>query len=298
MQIDSLMLFLAVVDYTNFSQAAFEKNISQSSLSKHIKNLEDEFGTKLFDRTSHQIKLTDAGKVFLEHAEIIVREYFALRKAMDSFNGTNKITVRIISTPVFHLYDFSTLIKEFLLRYPGIRIQINEAPMFSIVKELGRLSVDLALVRSATFPDKENYRFFTLVDDEIRFLCHNNHRLAQAEEVSIDDINKEELVLLNPAVYEYIELLKKDGFHIDHEKSYINVHNGFTISEYIQKIGFSSIMMGNMAEQLCKNNNIRSIPIKGRPQASLDIVVEKKHMSDGAKLFIEFATGFFKKRRP
>ena len=73
--IEQLKYFLAVEKYKNFSVASYELCISQSSLSKQIKALENELDTILFDRTTRNITLTDTGKEFLIYAKYSIKSY-------------------------------------------------------------------------------------------------------------------------------------------------------------------------------------------------------------------------------
>ena len=73
--IEQLKYFLAVEKYKNFSVASYELCISQSSLSKQIKALENELATILFDRTTRNITLTDTGKEFLIYAKNSIKSY-------------------------------------------------------------------------------------------------------------------------------------------------------------------------------------------------------------------------------
>ena len=73
--IEQLKYFLAVEKYKYFSVASYELCISQSSLSKQIKALENELDTILFDRTTRNITLTDTGKEFLIYAKNSIKSY-------------------------------------------------------------------------------------------------------------------------------------------------------------------------------------------------------------------------------
>lgn len=73
--IEQLKYFLVVEKYKNFSVASYELCISQSSLSKQIKALENELDTILFDRTTRNITLTDTGKEFLIYAKNSIKSY-------------------------------------------------------------------------------------------------------------------------------------------------------------------------------------------------------------------------------
>ena len=75
MNIDHLREFSFLADSLNFSATAKHFFLSQSVLSKHIAAMEDELHTKLFERNSHKVSLTEQGKIFQKDAEYIVRRY-------------------------------------------------------------------------------------------------------------------------------------------------------------------------------------------------------------------------------
>ena len=65
--------FVAVADHLNFSKAAKQLNLSQPPLTRHVQSLEDKLGSKLFERNTHAVAMTNAGKLFLEDARAILR---------------------------------------------------------------------------------------------------------------------------------------------------------------------------------------------------------------------------------
>ena len=68
-----LECFVAVADHLNFSKAARQLNLSQPPLTRHVQSLEEKLGTRLFNRNTHAVALTDAGALFLEDAAAILR---------------------------------------------------------------------------------------------------------------------------------------------------------------------------------------------------------------------------------
>ena len=72
MELNHVKEFIALTKTENYLEAAENLFTSQSSLSKHIKSLEAELGTTLFDRTTRQVKLNEAGKVFLKYAQHLI----------------------------------------------------------------------------------------------------------------------------------------------------------------------------------------------------------------------------------
>jgi len=289
MQIESLILFLAVVDYNSFSQAAIEKNISQSSLSKHIKGLENEYGIKLFDRKTHRIKLTKAGYIFASYAEKILSEYNGLQNSLEQFNDNERKILRIISAPVLHLYNLSELIKGFKQKWPDVQMQITESPTAFICQEIERQNFDLAFVRSSVFPPKEQYSFYHLCDDELHFVCNMHHRFAKQEEIAISELDNERFALLKPGVSEYIEGLKTCGVELNLEREIIISHNVQFITECIRDSNYVSLMMGAMADYLCENFGLVKIPLSEHPKFPLEIAINTRNFSLLAKAFIEHA---------
>ncbi len=75
MEIESLKCFVVLSDKKKFTEAAFECNMTQSTLSKKIKKMENELGVQLFNRTMHETVLTEEGKKFYKYAKSILMMY-------------------------------------------------------------------------------------------------------------------------------------------------------------------------------------------------------------------------------
>lgn len=75
MQMNKLIYFISVADNLNFTKAAKECYLAQSAISQQINSLEQELGFQLFTRTSKNVELTEAGKVFYDGVKNVVKEY-------------------------------------------------------------------------------------------------------------------------------------------------------------------------------------------------------------------------------
>ncbi|MDR1816471.1 MAG: LysR family transcriptional regulator [Clostridiales Family XIII bacterium] len=291
-----MIYFLAVVDYQSFSQAAFEQNIAQSSLSKHIQGLEDEFHVKLFNRNKHMLSLTEAGTVFAKYAEQLVQEYNTLRNRMDDYAESGKLSLRIISVPVLQMYDMSTLIAQFKNVSPEIRITLIEAPQPTVINEMNRQNVDLAIVRSNLFPKKDHYEIFPLCEDELTMVCNPRHPLAQRDEISIREISDLPLILLRPGIYDYETGLKQLGLEINLDRNAIQLHNIFTLAEYLRDTDSVTFLMGAMADMICADGTLVKIPFTEHPPFPLAVVARRQGTTRVAKQFVEFALRFYADR--
>ena len=85
MDVRQLRYFLAVAAERNFSRAAERLHMAQPPLSRQIQQLEQEVGAALFDRDSRPLALTDAGRLFYEHAVQVTRRLDAMKDAMRTF---------------------------------------------------------------------------------------------------------------------------------------------------------------------------------------------------------------------
>jgi DNA-binding transcriptional LysR family regulator len=297
MHIHSFVYFLSVVDHHSFSEAALDLHISQSSLSKHIQSLEDEFGVKLFNRNKHILSLTEAGDLFAKQAELFVKQYNAIIRSMDDYSESGKFGLKIVSVPVLHLYNLSYLIAEFKKTYPYITLQLVETSYTAIFNEMARQNFDLALVRTTAFPNSSNYTFIPLVEDELAVVCNAKHPMASRESVSIHELNTDSIVLLKPGMFDYEAGLKKLNISFDLSRSNTQLYNVFTIAKYLKEENSRQItlLMGGMADMICADGSLKKIALEEHPPFPLAIAARAGESTKSARTFIDFAKAYYSK---
>jgi DNA-binding transcriptional LysR family regulator len=149
MELRQLKYFLKAQELLSFTEAAKHLNISQSTLSQQIKQLETELDVSLFNRIGKQITLTEPGRLFTEYAEQSVR------KAEDGklmLQDLKKIRVGTVTIGVaYGLKDFfvETLIK-FSELFPQIKIKVIYEPSHSLYEKLQQAQVDFVLALHET----------------------------------------------------------------------------------------------------------------------------------------------------
>lgn len=120
----SMAVFRRVVEAKNFSAVARETNMSQSTVSKHIAALEERLGTKLLNRSTRSIQLTEAGKEYYSHCIRILNDF----QEAEASVGKGKIkptgTLRLSTSAAFGRTFIIPNLHEFLLTYPDIRIDL------------------------------------------------------------------------------------------------------------------------------------------------------------------------------
>jgi LysR family carnitine catabolism transcriptional activator len=122
-----LRYFLAVADEGAVTRAANRLRIAQPSLSQALRALEAELGAKLFDRVGRGIRVTAAGRQLVGPARQVLRAMDEARDAVASVSELRAGTLELASLPTLAVDPMASLIGRFRERYPGVRVQMQEA---------------------------------------------------------------------------------------------------------------------------------------------------------------------------
>ncbi len=165
MSLKRLQTFIEVVDRKSFSEAAIQLNLTQSAVSKQIKNLEQELGVHLLRRDQVNLAVTEAGSLAYLSGKRMIAEWSALLKACATFE--NKLTgvLRIGASTIPGTYLLPPIIKEFRDRYPHIDITINVDSSENVVKRLSQGYYDVAVVGLS--PTLEHFHSEFLTEDQL-----------------------------------------------------------------------------------------------------------------------------------
>ena len=98
MELQQLRYLCAIVETGSFSRAAEHCHVAQPSLSQQISKLEDELGTRLFDRLGRSVRLTDAGRTFLPHARNVLHQTELARSEVELFNGVCELRKHVAAS--------------------------------------------------------------------------------------------------------------------------------------------------------------------------------------------------------
>src|SRR5208283_4124074 len=161
-----LRYFIRAAELLHFTHAAESLYISQPALSAHIHQLEEEVGSPLFDRVGRNVRLTEAGKLFLDHAISAVHELEVAGKKMAAIKNLEGGTLRIASLLVFGQDKLPSWIATFNAQHPQILVVAKTGHSDYIEEELqaGRVDLGLSLL-PPTNPDFNQHPLFT--DDAV-----------------------------------------------------------------------------------------------------------------------------------
>lgn len=208
MELITIRYFLSVAKHLNFSQAAEENNISQSSFSKAIMRLERDLGVKLIDRSRHPIALTPAGKCFYDRMVAIEPQF---REAMDELTTFTKgEALRLFICP--RSYQYKMALEEFLQKETGIRIQVDETSDITEVSEAARSGKYDFVISPKPFDLPEDVRATVLYDDALYLLTAASSPLAANLEISLKELDGQDFYEAQYTKLLVLELARRFGF--------------------------------------------------------------------------------------
>src|ERR1041385_4377679 len=122
--LDGIAAFVRVVDSGSFSAAAGQLKISKSSVSAHVQRLEERLGTRLLNRTTRRLSVTEAGAAYYRHCARLLPEAEAAEQAATALQREPRGTLRISAPDSFGWRYVAPAVPSFLKRYPELAIDI------------------------------------------------------------------------------------------------------------------------------------------------------------------------------
>lgn len=190
MELRQLRYFLKASETLNFSEAAKCLYITQSTLSQQIRQLENEMGIILFERNSHEVTLTEAGKQLQPYAQkTIIAADACMQQAYDLNNmliGELNIGVTFTFSPLL-----TETVLEFAKEYPHVHINIFYKTMTELMEMLQHREVDFVLA----FKPTERYERIDshiLFNNRLMVVVNHKHPLAKKKNISIEELEQYE----------------------------------------------------------------------------------------------------------
>lgn len=186
MELRQLKYFAKVAELKSFSKAAEALYVSQSALSQQIRQLEAELGAPLLVRDSHRVRLSDAGAAFLPSALRTLAEVSNGQDCIQNVKNLCTGELNIGSTFTFSLL-LDIVVREFIQRYPGVRLNVCCRRMEELMQMLDRGEIDVALSYRPRRP-YANIASHILFDNRLVVAVSSSHPLAGAKDVGLADL--------------------------------------------------------------------------------------------------------------
>lgn len=289
MDIQHLKYFVEVAKQRNFTKASHILLVSQPSISKMIKSLEDELKVTLLDRSERQIKLTDAGAIVYEQAVKILQAVDDVYSSVNELAQAKKGTIKLGLMPTTGVLLFPNVLAGFKKEYPQIDIQMLEynGKQLKLMVEEGEIDLGITVP-----PVISEFETIPLFSEELVVLTDSEHWLTKRESVRLSDLKNESFILLTEdyALHDVVEqACMQSGFQptVAFKSSLWDL-----IGEMVTTRLGISIIPRSMVSRF-HHRNVHAISIS-EPliQWQLVLVYKKnKYLSFAARTFIEYIQG-------
>ena len=177
MEIRHLKSFIAVADSGGISKAALSLHLAQPAVSQHLRSLEREVGSPLFDRTSRGVQLTDAGLSLLDRARDVLSTVADFTNAAQLYRGESSSQVKVAMTPSLAASFIPEVLKLLGTASPHVHLMVHERPTQDALALLTSGAVELAVVRDA---EGNGVHVTPLLEEELHLALAKEHPLVDA----------------------------------------------------------------------------------------------------------------------
>lgn len=194
MELRHLRYFSALAGSLSFTRAAERVHVTQSTLSHQIRQLEEELGTRLFDRVGKRVTLTEAGETFLAYALRALQEIDQGVGALKESGADLAGSVRVGATHSFNLGFIPECVALFMRRHPTVHMTVQELAADSIVSKVSAGELDLGITYRPS--GLSELVFEPLYNEEMVLVVGKNHPLYKRKRVRMVELHRQPIALL------------------------------------------------------------------------------------------------------
>jgi DNA-binding transcriptional LysR family regulator len=260
MDFDQLNTFIQVAKLRSFSRAGQKVFRSQSAVSAQIRQLEQEYGLQLLDRSGKTVSLTPAGEVFFEYAEKFLALHAESLRAVASRSSTPCGTLAIGANEATCVYVLPNVFGEYTRRHPQVQISIYRNFSRKILEGVEDGSLDMGIV---TLPVKSaSLKVKPIFKDRIMCMVSTQNPLSQKSAVTVAEIAKQPLIFPKTGstrqLFDKIFRPYRGKLRISMEIPSISMIKRFVNAD----VGVSLISESYAADQV-RAGEAKLIPVKG-----------------------------------
>ncbi|MBI2468161.1 MAG: LysR family transcriptional regulator [Candidatus Rokubacteria bacterium] len=254
MDLRQLEVFAQVVETRSFSRAAEALHLTQSTISEHVRLLEDEVGTRLFDRLGRETVPTRAGELLYDYARRILALRTEARQALEQFLGRVSGVLQVGASTIPGEYVLPPLIGRFREKFPQVSIALQIGDTRRIVEAVLEGRVELGVVGAR--PDHRQLEAVELMPDELVAVVPPGHPWFGRRQATLEDLRAEPLIVREPGSGSRQALetaLDEAGADLDGLRVIAEMGSTSAIKQAVKAGVGVSIMSKRAVEEECKH---------------------------------------------
>jgi DNA-binding transcriptional LysR family regulator len=194
MHLQDLNVFVTVANERSFSKAAKKLHRTQPAVSQAIHRIEEDLGDRLFDRSSRNGALTEAGVLLREHAVRLLRMAAEAEAAVRELQQVRRGRV-LIGANEAAVHSVLPMVQRFAQAHPTAQVEVRRVPSRQMSTELLQRTLDFGVL---TFqPPEKGLQSISMGSDELVMLAHPDHPLASRKRVTIEEVGREVVIAHN-----------------------------------------------------------------------------------------------------
>ena len=194
MELRQLRYLVALGEEHSFTRAAEREHIAQPSLSQQIRRLEEEVGLALVERTTRNVRITDAGRLLLSRARRILAELDAANVELASLRGLRAGHVSVGAMHSMGPIDISLVLAEFHDQFPDIGLTVREQASEELAEMLRADELDIAFLSVTERIESHGLGLERLLSEELVVMVPDDHPLGARTQVTIADLAHEPFI--------------------------------------------------------------------------------------------------------
>lgn len=214
MEIKQMKYFVEVVKNGGMTRASKHLYIAQSTISKNIKSIEDEFNVTLFDRRKKHIILTDIGQIFYDKCVEALAILDDLSLEMNDVTNIERGHIRLGVSAIMDVRLFTESLNQFHSMYSNVTYEVVEGGGKAVEFYLNNDEIDVGIT---TLPvDDDIYHAVPLYKEKLMLVVDKNSKYAKQSSVYLGDLKNERFIMFHDDYYikdQIIESCRKVGFH-------------------------------------------------------------------------------------
>lgn len=192
MQIEALKIYCDIVRLRSFSRAAEANDVLQSSASQAVKNLEENLGVMLIDRSCRPWEITEEGRLFYSGARDVVERFEQTVSQVKGARASGNSVIRIAAIYSVNFRDMTQRVQEFNRQHRDAKVEIEYAHPDRVLERVLHDEVELGII---SYPDeRKGLTIIPWLEQEMVLACSPQHPLAKARSVSVKDLRDETFV--------------------------------------------------------------------------------------------------------